>query len=96
MYRVIASFLGRREDLAYVEHEGEIYFAADWYDGQKLWGRAKDPDSVDVEIEVRVKRSGFIRHDPPLVVAKLEDWPAAAKRAREQAEKVSGSSRPSC
>ena len=85
MYRVLASFLGRREDLAYVEHEGKIYLATDWIRGeQRIW-RELRPERAELEIKGMIEEDDFVRHTPPIEVKNLEDWPDAVKRAMEQA-----------
>jgi hypothetical protein len=78
MYKITAS--DRRLETAIIEiTEGEYVFS--WGPGMC----AKTPCEEDLrpihpyEIRTRMKNGYLVRHDPPIIVAELRDWPEAVK-----------------
>jgi hypothetical protein len=82
MYKIIAN---RRLRAAVLETEdGKLHFS---------WGPEMVRTTIKEEDLQKVRPSElggliryYTRYDPPLEIEKLEDWPAAVQRAREQSK----------
>jgi hypothetical protein len=82
MYHVIAS-AGLRE--AILEKDGMLYFSF----GPKMVHKVRKRDlqhMFEAELEVRVNKGEYIRYNPPIEIASVEDWPAVVQSYEEQAK----------
>ena len=84
MYRVIASYFGKQviEALAILEKDGEFLFCGDWWCShtQRILDRGLRPTEVEA---MTSSHKGLMKHNPPLEVERIEDWPAAVRRLQE-------------
>jgi len=72
MYKIIAS--DPREGAILQKENGEFCFSSLWLPVREEWLQG----FREGEIKVFVERGGLIRHKPPTLVEKFEDWPKEA------------------
>lgn len=75
-YEIVAS---RGNMGAILKKDGKLYYS--W--GPDIWEPIAEKDLQDFragEVQVYIERGGYIPHNPPTPVEKLEDWPKAAAK----------------